>query len=127
MIQDVIQYGGIYNHSQVSTSDATPTEIGNIPVDDLTAGVLIVDVISVATDGSASNAGRYAVKYSKNTTLTLGAVTNIYQDNDAVISVAVVNDGGENIRIQATGIAATDITWIARTQILGQTFTGTAL
>lgn len=120
---DVIRYTGYYNHSLVSTTDATPTEIGNVVVDDGAAGMLIIDVISIVTDGTNTNAGRYAVKYSKVGTITISAVTTIFEDNGVAVSVGVVADGSENISIQGTGIALTEINWIARTQVLEQNFT----
>lgn len=120
---DVIQYTRFYNHSLVTTSDATPTVIATVEVEDTFAGMLIFDVISIKTDGTEVNAGKYGVKYYKIGTLTIGTVTTIYEDNDSAISIAVVADGSENLSIEATGVAATEINWIARTQILDQQFT----
>lgn len=120
---EVIQYTRFYNHSLITTTDATPTEIANIEVEDTFAGMLIVDVISIKTDGTEVNAGRYGAKYSKVGTLTVSGVQTIYESNDSVISIGVGADGDENISIEATGVAATEINWICRTQILDQNFT----
>jgi hypothetical protein len=127
MISDVIRYTQILNHSTVVTTDATVTELANLAIDNNTAGMLIIDVVSVVTDGSAHNAGRYAVKFISDTGLTIGTLTNIYESNGVAIAVTVVNDGSGNISIRGTGIAATEIQWTARTQLLDQTFSGGAL
>lgn len=120
---DVIRYGGMYNHALVTTTDATPTEIGNVAVDDSNAGFLVIDVQSIVTDGTEFNGGRYAVKYSKVGTLTLGTLASIWEDNTSAISISVAADADENISIVGTGVAATEINWLARTQNLFQQFT----
>jgi hypothetical protein len=118
MIEEVIRYGGIYNHSLVTTTDETPTEIGNIPVDVNVSGLLIVDVHAMVSDGSAVSIGRYAVKYINDSSLTIGTKQTIAEDS--TVSVSFADDGSGNVSIVGTGIAATTITWICRTQNLYQ-------
>lgn len=120
---DVIEYTRFWNYPLVSTTDATPTAIATVEIADSLAGMLIIDVVSIETDGTGTNVGRYAVKYSKIATMTLGTLTTIYEDNDSAVSIGVLANGDENIEVQGTGVAATDINWLVRTQILDQQFT----
>jgi hypothetical protein len=127
MISDVIRYTRIFNHTPVITEDATITELANIPVDDLTAGMLLIDVISTVSDGSAHNAGSYAVKFLSSSGLTIGTLTVIYEDNTSAIAITVVDDGSGNISIRGAGVVGTEIQWTVRTQLLDQIFTGLLL
>jgi molybdopterin biosynthesis enzyme MoaB len=119
-VSDVIGFAGIMNYPLVTTSDATPTEIALVQVEEGFAGMLVVDVHSMVSDGSTTNVGRYAVKYISNAGLTLGTKQTIMEDNGVAVSVTFADSSG-NITIVGTGIAATEITWVVRTQILDQT------
>jgi hypothetical protein len=116
---DVIRYTQIVNHSLVTTTDATPTEIANIPVDVNNSGVLVVYVHSMVTDGSALNIGMYAVGYISSSGLTIGTKQTIMEVNGVAVAVTFADSSG-NISVLGTGIASTDITWICRTQLLDQ-------
>lgn len=126
MIGEIIQYTGIYNHGLVTSSDATPVAIGNIEVPDFVSGWLKIDASSIVTDGSANNGGEYRVKFSKNGTLTVGTLSTVWESNDNAASISVSADVNENILIEGTGIAATEINWMVRTQIIQQDFTALA-
>jgi hypothetical protein len=115
---DVIRYTQFQNHAVVTTTDATPTEIANIPVDVNNSGLLLVYVHSMVSDGSAANIGMYAVKYISG--LTIGTKQTVFEDNGVVVSVTFADDGSGNISVKGTGVAATEITWICRTQVLDQ-------
>jgi hypothetical protein len=116
---DLIRYTQIVNHSLVTTTDATPTEIANIPVDVNNSGLLVVYVHSMVTDGSALNIGMYAVGYISSSGLTIGTKQTIMEVNGVAVAVTFADSSG-NISVLGTGIAATDITWICRTQLLDQ-------
>lgn len=123
MTEGVIRYGGIYNHSLVNTTDATPTVIGTVVIDDSYTGWVKINVSAILTDGTEVNAGEYRVKFFKIGTLTVGTVATIWEDFDSVITVTVSADVDENLSIVGTGVAATNINWIARTQLIDQIFT----
>lgn len=127
MIGEIIQYTGLYNHPLIQTTDATPATIDVINVNDLYVGQLILFASIIVTDGSAHNEGIYVCKFIKNGTLTIGTLTTLWQDADNAASIAIVNDGSENLKIQATGIAAKEINWIVRSQVLNQDYTGLPL
>lgn len=124
---NVIQYTGFYNHPLVQSGDVTPVTVDTIELEDLYCGKLVIEVSAIVTDGSAHNSGIYAAKFIKNGTLTIGTLGTIWEDNDNAASIAIVNDGSENLKIEATGIAATEINWLVRSQILKQDFTGLPL
>jgi molybdopterin biosynthesis enzyme MoaB len=119
-VSDVIGFAGLMNYPLVTTSDATPTEIALVQAVEGFTGLLIVDVHSMVSDGSATNMGRYAVKYISNAGLTIGTKQTIVEDNGVAVAVTFSASSG-NISIIGTGIAATEITWVVRTQILNQT------
>jgi molybdopterin biosynthesis enzyme MoaB len=119
-VSDVIYFARIMNYPVVVTEDATPTEIALVEVQEGFAGLLIVDVHSMVSDGSATSVGRYAVKYISNAGLTIGTKQTIVEDNGAAVAVTFAASSG-NISIVGTGIAATEITWVVRTQLLDQT------
>jgi hypothetical protein len=116
---DLIRYTQIVNHSLVTTTDATPTEIANIPIDVNNSGLLVVYVHSMVTDGSALNIGMYAVGYISSSGLTIGTKQTIMEVNGVAVTVTFADSSG-NISVLGTGIASTDITWICRTQLLDQ-------
>jgi hypothetical protein len=117
---DVIRYTQIVNHSLVTTTDATPTEIANITVDVNNSGLLVAYVHSMVSDGSAMNVGMYAVGYISSSSLSIGTKQTVFEVNGVAVAVTFADDGSGNISVLGTGVASTDITWICRTQLLDQ-------
>lgn len=110
----------IYDHTPTLTSDATPVVAWTIELDDYYAGVLRVEIVAKKDLGTTT--GKFSrvwyVGFEKDTTLALDTEDVVHDQNAiAGASVQVVNDS-ENLGIEITGVAATDIQWTCRTEIL---------
>ena len=110
----------------LTTLNATPTLLLNIPVD-LNSAFLISANISVAnaTDALSSAAFTIIVK-AKNIagTVTLSATTTLISAIDAGLSNIAVAYGvtGANATINVTGLAATTVRWFGAAQITRRLF-----
>lgn len=113
-----------YEHTPYETTNATPVNAFLVEIPDSFAGLYEVDLITLNSDGSAAVSYKAAVTFSKVGTLTLGAITTIHTDIGGItgLGVNIVNDS-DNIAIELTGVAATTLVWIARTNLLTTNYT----
>lgn len=99
----------------VATSNATPTTLKTFTITDNSVGTLIVNMSAGKADGSGGVTGIKAVRYKKvSGTLTLGTISGWLSDEvDAAVSGATwtITTSSNNIIVQVTGVAATDIQW----------------
>lgn len=95
----------------LQTTDATPTVITTIEIAEGENGILEVDVLALQTDGSLGAAYKRLVRYLK----TGGALTVVgmgdWNDDDLTVTILIQDDGSDNVEIELTGVAATDIDW----------------
>jgi hypothetical protein len=105
----------------VSTTNATPTTIATFNIASNTSGIMCVDMTGTKSDGSGGITGRKMVRFKKPSgTLTLGTVTSILPDEvDAAVSGATwtITTASNDVIIQVTGVAATNINWRSATTI----------
>jgi hypothetical protein len=99
----------------VSTANATPTTLVTYSVPASSTGVLTIDMSGMKSDGSGGITGKKVVRWKKvSGTLTLGSITSLLADEvDAAISGATwtITTSSNNIIVQVTGVAATNIDW----------------
>lgn len=110
-----------YDHTPVLTSDATPTVIATLEIPEDFSGW--VSIIVVAKEDTGTLGGLRAeqrIGFNKTSTLTLDTPVVVYPIVDDIGTggfVAQVN-GDENLEVVATGLVATDIQWVVRTDYL---------
>jgi hypothetical protein len=101
------------------TTDATPTEILSITPADQSAGVLWIWFAGF--DATNAITGIKAVRYKKVAgTVTLGTVGNLLAteiDGGLTASLSITASTG-NLLVQVTGVAATDMEWVAEYKFL---------
>lgn len=108
---------GLQNHSDVfETTNATPTIVLIIEVNDYSAGFIEVEVAAMTEDGTEKLSAKWIVGIHKETGLTIDPEDVLH----SVIGIAgasfnVVEDT-TNPAIELTGVAATNITWMVRTK-----------
>lgn len=103
------------------SSDATPAEVMVLELPTYTAGILEYEVLAIDPDGDAIT-GRHTIRWVKKATLTLGTQDDIsaFVTDMGGGSYQVI-DSGDNLAIELTGIAATDISWrvLAKLTMIG--------
>lgn len=104
----------------VDTTDATPTNIFLIEVEDQTAG--IIQVMCVGFDGTDAATGIKQARYKKvGGSLTIGTVDSLLPiEAEGTLAAATFTIAGssDNIAVQVTGIAATAISWKAEYKLI---------
>lgn len=98
----------------VQTTDATPTVLATIELEDFTGGWLEVFVLGIQSDGSKLYTDKYYVRYHRTITLSIVYESDWIEDDFPGLVVLVQDDGSENIEIEVTGLAATTIDWECR-------------
>lgn len=102
----------------ISTTDATPTDVLALDVEDYSAGIMEVWVTGVDNAGNAIT-GAKILRYKRlDTVLTLGTATDtlaLQADIAGSFSVAAVST---QIVVSVTGVAATGINWKVKYRII---------
>jgi hypothetical protein len=95
----------------LQTTNATPTNITVVEIEDNECGKIHVEVETVKSDGTAAESIERIVHYKKTGgVLTINSMWDIFA-GDLAVTLLINNDGSDNIKIEATGIAATVIDW----------------
>jgi hypothetical protein len=98
----------------VGTADATPTVIYTLTTSDTTAGFIDYLVIGIVDDGSETIVVKEILNYlNDGTTMTIKNFTKLLTHNDTGLLTADVTTTatGDDIEIEVTGVAATNIEW----------------
>jgi hypothetical protein len=106
----------IYEFTPYQTTDATPVNAFKFMLLDGFGGMMVVDIIGVADDGSGAVSGRLIVNLMKFSTLTMGTPTVVHSDT-SFASFALVNDS-ENLAVEITGHATKTVIWIVKIELL---------
>lgn len=108
---DLEQFGG----AETTTANATPTTLQTIKIPDETAGIFEFAIVGKEAATAGRMTGKKIVAYDKNSgTLTLGTPSVILADQaTGTISAATwsITTSADNIIIQVTGVAGTNINW----------------
>jgi hypothetical protein len=101
---------------EAATTDATPTELATIEVDDNTGGMIEVRVVAVEANTAAFY---YVFSYLKLAgDIVVDTPVALYEKDDLLaVSVSITGSSG-NILIEVTGIAATSINWKGETRFI---------
>lgn len=103
----------------VTTSDATPTNIAVIPVEEYTSGIFWVEVVGLKDDGSLVYTVVKIGRWRKDTSLTLGTVSDILLAEDDFSGASIlITTASNDIAVEATATASDTIDWTCRVQIL---------
>lgn len=95
-----------------ATPDATPLSLITVTIPDFCIGIL--EVRMHAHDGSSALNGVKLIGFSKpGSTLTIDGSTDVMPDTGPLAATWAPSVVSENISIDVTGIAATDIAWKA--------------
>jgi hypothetical protein len=103
----------------IQTTDATPTTILTLEIEDNFSGILEVEILGV-NDGVGAEAvtGRKIVRFKKDTALTLGTPSNILAiETDIVGATFSISNVSEDIVVTVTGAASTTINWSCKYRI----------
>lgn len=98
------------------TTDDTPTIIGTLAAEDNTGGMVEVRIIAAA---GGNDAYFYVTNYFKTGgDITVETPVGVYEKNDTLgTSVSITGSAG-NLIATGTGVAATNINWICRMNVL---------
>ena len=95
------------------TTNATPTTVETFTVEEGEVGVFGIVMVATLTDGTLSAGMKRLAHYNKTGgALTIIGMWDVFNDDTAGVALLVDNDGSDNIKVEITGIAATDIDWL---------------
>lgn len=95
----------------LQTTDATPTVIVTIEIEDETVGMIDFTILAIKGDGTAATAVRRYVRVHKTGgTLTIIGMAD-WSEDDLLLAILPQVNGDDNMEIQVTGVAATIIDW----------------
>ena len=106
---------------RVRTTDATQTTILTVPIAPDSGGVAKVWIGGKRNASADSGAYELTARFHRNGTgaVTLnGGVTDFSSEGNAAWAVDVAGDGGSNLLVRVTGVAAQTIEWTAEAKLL---------
>lgn len=124
---DLGQSMGHFRHPLIQTSDATPTVIASLEIEDNTAGIIEINIVGMDDAGTGAVTQSQRVRFIKLGTLTLGTPSNVLAlEDDLTIGGITYVTTSADLEVEVTGIAATVINWEVTTKILFTTSNGVA-